>query len=104
MDPAASGRLLGLQRWRVNPTVQLHWRDWGDASVAFEAISGETHLFDPLAAAVMACIEGGETSREALVATLAGDLELTDNHTLSVAVCEVLDRLKKLGWITPVLG
>jgi len=85
----------------LNRVIQLHWRDWGESSVAFESVSGETHLFDPLAAAVMACIEGGETSREALVATLTEDLELTDNHTLSVAVCEVLDRLKKLGWINP---
>ena len=32
---------------------RLIWRDWGEQSVVFDVLSGETHLFDVVTAAAI---------------------------------------------------
>ncbi len=94
-----SGR--SIASWCLNPVIRLRWRDWGGDSVVFEARSGDTLLFDPFSAAVMACIEDGLSDRDALAAALAGDLGTEVDGPFMDALCTVLERLSKLGWIEP---
>lgn len=85
--------------WRLNPVIRLHWRDWGGDSVVFEELSGQTLQFDPLSAAVMACIETGVTDLPSLGQLLAEDLGTVADGTLIDSLCTVLERLSRLGWI-----
>jgi PqqD family protein of HPr-rel-A system len=90
-----------IEAWRLNPVISLHWRDWGGDSVVFEERSGQTLQFDPLSAAVMACIEAGTTDLSALSQILAGDLGIEADAPFVELLCTVLERLLKLGWIEP---
>ena len=87
--------------WRLNPVVRLHWRDWGGDSVVLEERSGRIVQFDPLSAAVMACIEAGVTDLDTLGSQIAGDLGTVANAELIDSLCTVLERLLRLGWIEP---
>ncbi len=88
-----------IRVWRLNPVIGLHWRDWGGDSVVFEERSGQTLKFDPLSAAVMACIEAGTTDLSTLGQLLAGDLGIEADAPFVESLCTVLERLHKLGWI-----
>jgi PqqD family protein of HPr-rel-A system len=87
--------------WRLNPVIRLHWRDWGGDSVVFEELSGQTLQFDPLSAAVMACIEAGVTDLSTLAGMLADDLGTVADGPFVESLCTVLERLIRLGWIEP---
>ena len=43
---------LGQAVYRLNPMVQLHWRQFGDDWVLFEALSGQTHQMAGVTVAV----------------------------------------------------
>lgn len=90
-----------ITAWRLNPVIRLHWRDWGGDSVVFEELSGQTLQFDPLSAAVMACIETGVTDLSTLGRLLAEDLGTVADGPLLDSLCTVLERLSRLGWIEP---
>ena len=90
-----------IQVWRLNPAIRLHWRDWGGDSVVFEELSGQTLQFDPLSAAVMACIEAGVTDLSTLGRLLADDLGTVADGPFVESLCTVLERLIRLGWIEP---
>ncbi|WP_162910946.1 HPr-rel-A system PqqD family peptide chaperone [Azohydromonas sediminis] len=90
--------------WRLNPTAQWHWRDWGADSVVIEVRSGDTHLLDPLSAAVMACIESGACCRGELLAMLRADLDVDAVPEFSQTLETILEKLFRLGWIEPKPG
>lgn len=90
-----------ITAWRLNPVIRLHWRDWGGDSVVLEERSGRTLQFDPLSAAVMACIEAGVTDLSTLGRMLADDLGTVADGPFVDSLCTVLERLQKLGWIEP---
>lgn len=87
--------------WRCNPTIQLHWRDWGSDSIAFEAVSGHTIQFEPLAAAAMACFEERPLSLAELAAELAGDLGGAADDDFTAALREIAEQFVRLGWLLP---
>jgi hypothetical protein len=93
-----------ITRWRLNPNIALTWRDWGGDSVVIEARSGQTLQFDPVSAAVMACVESGITELPVLSQTLAADLGTDPDAEFAESLCTVLERLVKLGWIEPQAG
>lgn len=95
MDPEAPS----IPAWRLNPVVRLDWYDWGGDSVVLEERSGRILQFDPLSAAVMACIEGGVTELPTLGRMLAEDVGTVADGPFLESLCTVLERLLKLGWI-----
>ncbi|MBU6256985.1 MAG: hypothetical protein KGL18_11910 [Burkholderiales bacterium] len=89
---------------RQSTEIELHWRDWGEDSVAFEARSGARYQFDPLSAAVMACFEGGPTSVEAVQQMLAADLDAADDAALAREIGEIVDKFRAQGWLVPIIA
>lgn len=83
--------------------MDLHWRDWGADSVAFEAQSGQLFQFDPLTAAVLASIEQQEGSVNDIASALLADLPDADPHELRAAVTGVIEHVQQLGWVTPIM-
>jgi PqqD family protein of HPr-rel-A system len=93
---------MGTVAWRCNPAIEVHWRDWGDASVAFESRSGETHLFDAFSAAVYACIESGANDESSLISALSDDMGGAWSSAAAQSLAAVLERLLRLGWIETI--
>lgn len=90
-----------ITSWRLNPAVEFDWRDWGGDAVVFEVRSGQTLVFDPLTAAVVALIEAGAEDIGTVTQTLAADLGVSPDAGLTETLWTVLERLHKLGWIEP---
>ncbi len=91
-----------LAVFRLNPLVQLHWRDFDGDWVLFEALSGQTHQLDAVTAAVLMCFESGASlSRPDLLATLAIDFGITMPATEAAPIWAVLDQLAALGLVIP---
>ena len=92
--------------WQKDGRRQLHWRDWGADSVVYDARSGHTLKFPPLAAAAMACFEEAPNSLVGLALTLG--LADADALTLHVEVeaplQAVVAHFLELGWTVPVLA
>lgn len=85
--------------WAVNPLIELHWRGWGDESVAFDAVSGQTVAFDALEAAALACFEAAPQSLGSLVAQMASDLGVPCSSDLRDRLSSIIDDLVSRGWL-----
>lgn len=88
--------------WRLNPLVQLHWRQLDDEWVAFEAVSGESTVMDALEAAVVACFEEAPRRRTELLAALAADLAVDPGLGLADRVDTVVQECLARGWLEPL--
>lgn len=104
MEPSAPAAAPVAAAWRTNPLIELHWRDWGDDSVVFEARSGQLFQFDPLAAALMACFEAGPRVLDGVVAELAGDLGVPAEGEVGDTVHALVEEFRRLGWLEPIIG
>lgn len=98
----------GLARpvYRLNPRVQLHWRQFGDDWVLFEALSGQTHQMSGLTVAVLMCYETGPPlSTVELFTTLGAEFGVSEFDVLQAAsVLAVFDQLAALNLIIPVVS
>lgn len=91
-------------RWRIRPLVALTCRDWPDeGSVAFDELSGQIIELDVLGAAVMACLEAGPHTVEAIADALAADLGHAADDDFRTAVGEVVEQFQRLGWVGPII-
>lgn len=91
-------------RWALRPLVRLSWHEWPEGSVAFDETSGQIVEFDPLGAAVMACIELTPRSIPSLAAELAADLGHAADAEFTAAVRHVVEQFRELGWVEPIIA
>jgi PqqD family protein of HPr-rel-A system len=94
LQPAAGG-----PAWRVNPLVELHLRVWGASCVAFEAVSGETTVVDPLYAATLAHFGVQARTRDEVVASLAQELGVPVSPRLHEELNDALTEFVSRGWL-----
>lgn len=88
---------------RLNPLIQLYWRQFDEHWVLFEALSGQTHQMSSVTAAVLMCYEASPPlSSAALLAALGSDFGLVVDVTQAAQVLAVVDQLSALGLIVPV--
>lgn len=86
-------------KWSLNPLLRLQWRDWGGDTVVYDATSGQTHQFDRLTAAVVACIAERPWSVEALCRHLSDAVGDESDSQLVEVMAQVVDRLQVMGWL-----
>lgn len=99
--PPATG--LARPEHQLNPLVQLHWRQFDDDWVLFEALSGQTHQMAGVTAAVLMCYETASSlSSAALLAALARDFDIVVEARQADPLLAVVDQLAAIGLITPV--
>ena len=89
---------------RVNPLIELHWRDWGEDSVVLEARSGQYSQFDPLGAALMACFEETPQTPGDVLDALASDLGVPADGELRDTVQAIVQEFRRLGWLDPIIA
>lgn len=90
-------------RWALRPLVRLSWHEWPEGAVAFDETSGQIVEFDPLGAAVMACIEESPSSIPAMADELARDLGHSADAEFTAAVRHVVQQFQVLGWVEPII-
>lgn len=86
--------------WRVTPGQTLHHRDWGDESVLYDNLSGDTHLLEASALQVLLALRTCAASESALRATLCAALELDDEEASHIPA--LLEDLRGLRLIEEV--
>ncbi|NHZ43618.1 HPr-rel-A system PqqD family peptide chaperone [Massilia aquatica] len=59
--------------WHVLPGQRLHYRQWEQEAVLFNDLSGDTHLLDADALALLLAVRDGAADLAALRAALAAD-------------------------------
>ena len=84
MDPRS-------QFWQVPANAGLRWRTWNDEHVVYHGASGDTHLLNPAAAAILRRMESAPATIED-VARMLGDASLPH-------ATDLLDRFAELGLI-----
>ena len=85
--------------YRLNPITQLHWWQFGEDWVLFEAVSGHTHQMDTLTAVTLMTLGRTSVQLPELVSQIAEELELPVNPELSNALSGILERLAAAGLI-----
>lgn len=90
---------LSLQ-WQRPPGLTLHTRHLGQSVALFNEESGDTHVFDPVAADVLAALDApGLTMTTALAELVAPE---ADTGTAHERLAELLRTLHGLGLIEPL--
>lgn len=88
--------------WNAGLAPRFFWRDWGADSVVYDALTGQTHQFTPLAAACFACLEENPASVAALAAALAADVGSEPTNELESNLAQLVLKFRELEWIEPL--
>jgi len=85
--------------YRLNPITQLHWCQFGDDWVLFEALSGHTHQMDTFTAVTLMTLGAMSVKLPELVSQISEELEVPVNPELSNLLSGILERLAAAGLI-----
>ena len=88
--------------WRVPSGFGLHWQSWEDEFVVYNSGSGDTHLFDPIAAKALQSLDKEPASLSELEGRLAASLEIDPDSKLSAYLERLLSDFHRLGLIERV--
>ena len=73
-----------------------HLRQWAEGSVAWNAVTGDTHALDAFTAEVLCASRLHSVAMDDLFNHLATNLGLTLDETLERAILGALDRIRQL--------
>jgi PqqD family protein of HPr-rel-A system len=85
-----------------SPGLGAHVRRWDGNTLLFDDVSGDTHIFDPLAGAILACVGADSTAASDVARRLADEVGVPPDETLSRSVDAALRRFAALGLIERV--
>ncbi|MDI6749830.1 MAG: HPr-rel-A system PqqD family peptide chaperone [Pseudomonadota bacterium] len=84
-------------RFGLDRTGRFLVKSWEDEAVAYDVLSGDTHLLDPLSLAVLVYLSDSVRPREEIVRHLASSFELPiDEHSRDY-IHATLTRLETVG-------
>ena len=86
--------------WKLPDGVKLSWRTWGDETVLFNGVSGQTHFIDAFSEQILRELERSPLSAGALIDRLVLETEL-DIDLVSDRVHEVLAEFDRQGLAQP---
>ena len=86
-------------RWTLRRRQSLSRRTWGDGAVVYDALSGSTHLLDPIAAAVLDCLWIRDRSTAAVAAAVRSEISEDNAEDVLEAVGVALAKLRDIGLV-----
>jgi len=86
-------------RWRAISAFTLHWRSWGNEHVVYNAGSGDTHLFNDLAALILRALQEKAATLDELSQLCATSFNQDEDEELQAQLNELLLELDRLGII-----
>lgn len=87
--------------WRIAPGQQLACRGWDDEFVLYNDLSGDTHLLDGDAFALIDALQAGPATVDALVAACAGDVPADQLSDVTDTIAALLAKLQHLFLVEP---
>lgn len=85
--------------WRLTAGQQLRWRSWGDESVLYNDLSGDTHLLDDSAMFVLRLLQRASQPEASLVDALCAEFEAEHGADSARDAAELLASLSALSLI-----
>lgn len=73
------------------------YRGWDDEAVAYDTLTGDTHLIEALAAEVVVCLGYGEQTLHSLAQHLSDCFSLSAEEDILAVTESTLKRLESLG-------
>ena len=89
------------QIWKVGDGRKLIWRHWDDEYVAFDPLSGDTHVLNPIAYQALRILEEQSVNCDQLSRAVAASLDLQLDDTLIRHMERLLAKFGDLGLIEP---
>jgi PqqD family protein of HPr-rel-A system len=85
--------------WALRLRHSLMHRTWGDETVVYEPLSGNTHLLDPVAAAVLDHLGASDATATAIAESLLAEFGAESGDDVLAAVRAALARLRDIGLV-----
>jgi PqqD family protein of HPr-rel-A system len=89
--------------YRVSGDVNLLWRQWDDEYIVFDAVSGDTHLLNEVAAEVLRTLSQHPCNALQLTHQVASRLRLESITEFPQNIEKLLGHLEALGLIQPIV-
>ncbi len=86
-----------LTVWRLNPKCSLHFRNWGDEWVVFDAGSGHTHEMDTISAVALMLCESGWVHLNEIALGVERELDLPAAVVTPGRLLSFLNQFESLG-------
>lgn len=90
------------KRWQRNPATRFASRAWADEAVVYDALTGDTHLLEPLSTELLRRLEAGPKTSDELAAALAADFEFAPEDDVPALTAGALAKLRELGMVDAV--
>jgi PqqD family protein of HPr-rel-A system len=85
--------------WRLTPGQQLRCRRWGDESILYNDLSGDTHLLDDSAMFLLRILQRATQPEAMLVVAMCTEFEADHDEASALDVGELLASLHALSLI-----
>lgn len=82
------------------PKNDIYCRVWGDETVVYNQLSGETHLLEGMGAYVFKCLSENALTRHDLLEAMLNTFELDFDFTMEVVLDNLLADYLKLNLLT----
>ena len=87
--------------WRIAPGQQLAYRGWDDEFVVYNDLSGDTHLLDGDAFALIDALRASPATVDALVTACAGEVPPDQLPDVTDTIAALLAKLQHLYLVEP---
>ena len=93
--------MVVIHRWRVVNREGLHFWAWGEACVAYDELTGHTHLLSSFAGEALSqlCRRQAPLSAEILAEQLATELQTDRDPEFDQILAACLDEFERLGLV-----
>ena len=88
-------------KWSIPAHIRLQWRSWGEETIVYHCQSGDVHLLNPVAVAVLEILQKESMTEADLQSRALEVLGLESSDSLSHNIKSLLHQLDELGLIWP---
>lgn len=90
---------MSLNPWRLVPGSDVRFRFWGDESVVYNTLSGDTHLIGSAAAHILLELQKVSATSVTLTETLASLMHVEIDDEFASQIKQILTDLQNLSLI-----
>ncbi|HEX8613370.1 MAG TPA: HPr-rel-A system PqqD family peptide chaperone [Telluria sp.] len=88
-----------LPSWHIVPGQRLQYRQWDQEAVLFNDLSGDTHLLDADALALLLAVQAGASDLAALRTALRADDDPESEDEADAALQALIEQLASISLI-----
>lgn len=85
--------------WALCPGHSLMQRTWGDETVVYDPVSGNTHLLDAVATAILDRLSASDASATVIAERLRAEFETDSEEDALAAARAALASLRDIGLV-----